>query len=136
MDSRNSLNERLSAAIRRGISEGMKRARRSVYTIDAYYIESETSADDMSISQTFYDEDEALDTAREFARGMTGADETVIVYVYSGEYQTPSGDIFGEPEAFYSISNRDRETTAQALTAAGYVTDKCDEYATDYLEED
>lgn len=80
----NNLNERLARAIERGLTEGMKRARKSIYTIDATYIESETPVDDMSIASTFYDEEEAIDAARQFAKDMIDADEVVITYVYSG----------------------------------------------------
>ena len=132
----NNLNERLAQAIERGLTEGMKRARRSIYTIDATYIESETPVDDMSIAATFYDEEEAIDAARQFAKDMIDADEVVITYVYSGQYETPNGDVFGEPEAFYSISNRDKEETAEVMKSVGFISSECDEYATDYLEND
>lgn len=130
------LNKRLSDAIRRGIFEGMKRARREIYTIDAVEEETGEAYEDMSISGTYYDEDEALDAAREFARSLVGLDELVVTYVYSGEYQTPTGDVFGEPDAFYSISNKGREETIEARSAAGYTRPECDEYATDYLSEE
>lgn len=131
----NNLNERLAEAINRGLVEGMKRARKSIFTIDATYIETEDPVDDMSIATTFYDEDEAIEAARNFARDMIGADGGVVItYVYSGEYETPNGDIYGDPEAFYSISNSNEEETAAAMKAAGFVSTGCDEYATDYLE--
>lgn len=131
----NNLNERLAEAINRGLLEGMKRARREIFTINATYIETEESVDDMSIATTFYTEDDAIEAARDFAKDMVNADDGVVItYVYSGEYETPSGDVFGEPEPFYSISNSDKETTDAAMKEVGFVSTGCDEYATDYFE--
>ena len=43
-------------------------------------------------------------------------------------YGTPSGDVYGDPYAIYSISNKGKEETVAAMTEMGYSNLECDEY--------
>lgn len=46
----------------------------------------------------------------------------------AGEYKFPSGDIYGEPDAIYAVSNSDEQTTIDARTQANYTNPEVDEY--------
>ena len=103
--------------------------RREVFTISAFNIENEEDVSDMRhCGQTYYNIDDAIASATEFAQSLIDYGSVVMVTVYAGEYQTESGDIFGEPQDVYTISNSDRRTTAIARKKAGYVTDKVNDY--------
>lgn len=104
--------------------------RKEVFTISAFNIENEEDVSDMRYcGQTYYNIDDAIASATEFAQSLIDYGSVVMVTVYAGEYQTESGDIFGEPQDVYTISNNDRRTTAIARKKAGYVTDKVNDYA-------
>lgn len=104
--------------------------RKEVFTISAFNIENEEDVSDMQYcGQTYYNIDDAIASATEFAQSLIDYGSVVMVTVYAGEYQTESGDIFGEPQDVYTISNSDRRTTAIARKKAGYVTDKVNDYA-------
>ena len=104
--------------------------RKEVFTISAFNIENEEDVSDMRYcGQTYYNIDDAIASATEFAQSLIDYGSVVMVTVYAGEYQTESGDIFGEPQDVYTISNSDRRTTAIARKKAGYVTDKVNDYA-------
>ena len=104
--------------------------RKEIFTISAFDIENEEDVSDMRYcGQTYYNIDDAIASAIEFAQSLIDYGSVVMVTVYAGEYQTESGDIFGEPQDVYTISNSDRRTTAIARKKAGYVTDKVNDYA-------
>lgn len=124
-----SLREQLEAAIMRGIDEGMKRSRRDVFSVSAERIEDESEFSASQCWQTYYSVDDAISAARELKDEVQDYEELIIIYVYSGEYQTPTGDILGEPEAFWCCSNKDQETTVAALKEAGWCSPECDEYS-------
>ena len=122
--------------LHRVIKESVKKVlkeNREVFTINAFSIESESSIDEVQYQgPTYYSIDDAIDAARELAVSLIDYDETVIVTVYAGEYEKSNGDIYGEPVDVYTISNRDRKSTAIARRQSGYSSDKVNEYATDY----
>jgi len=104
--------------------------KKDVFTISAFDIENEEDISDMQYcGQTYYNINDAIASATEFAQSLVDFGSVVIVTVYAGEHQTESGDIFGEPQDVYAISNSDRRTTAIARKKAGYVTDKVNDYA-------
>jgi hypothetical protein len=117
------------------VKESVKRVlkesnRNEVFTIDAFDIENEIDVGDMQYcGQTYYNIDDAIASATEFAQSLVDYGSVVMVTVYAGEYQSESGDIFGEPQDVYTISNSDRRTTAIARKKAGYVTGKVNDYA-------
>ncbi len=117
------------------VKESVKRVlkesnRNEVFTIAAFDIENEIDVGDMQYcGQTYYNIDDAIASATEFAQSLVDYGSVVMVTVYAGEYQSESGDIFGEPQDVYTISNSDRRTTAIARKKAGYVTDEVNDYA-------
>ena len=113
--------------------ESASKEKKEIFTIDAFAIESEHPIDEIQYQgATYYSVDEAIDAARNLAKELIDYDETVMVTVYGGEYETNNGDVFGEPIDIYSISNKDRRTTAITRRNCGYSSDKVDEYATEY----
>lgn len=121
----------LNRAVKESINKVLRESNtKEVFTISAYNIEDEEDVSDMQYcGPIYYNIDDAIASATEFAQSLIGYGSVVMVTVYSGEYQTESGDIFGEPQDVYTISNSDRRTTAIARKKAGYVTDKVDDYA-------
>lgn len=121
--------------LHRIVKESVKRIlkesnEREVFTISAFNIDKEEEVDDMQYcGQTYYDIDDAIASATEFAQSLVDYGSVVMVTVYAGEYETESGDILGEPQEVYTISNSDRRTTAIARKKAGYVSLKVNDYA-------
>lgn len=101
---------------------------KDVYTIDVFNVDADEGIDDMRYAVLYESFDEAVDAARECARSYADCGEVVCVSVMGGEFETPSGDVFGDPEVIYTISNSDEETTMNARKEAGFVTAEVDEY--------
>ena len=122
----------LHRIVKESVQKILKEAQRGkeVFTISAFDIESEEDVSDMQYcSPTYYSVDDAIDTARMFAKSLASDDRVIMVTVYAGEYENGNGDIFGEPQDIYTISNKDRRTTAIARKRCGYASEKVDEYA-------
>lgn len=123
----NDLHKIIQESVNRILMESDKK---EVFTISAFDIENEEDVSDMRYcGQTYYDIDDAIASATEFAQSLIDYGRVVMVTVYAGEYQAESGDIFGEPQDVYTISNSDKRTTAIARKEAGYVNSKVDDYA-------
>ena len=102
---------------------------KDLYTLDVFNVEADEGIDDMKYAGAAYETfDDALEAARECARSYADCGEVVEVSIMSGEFETPSGDIFGDPEVIYTISNSDKETTMNARHEAGFATPEVDEY--------
>ena len=101
---------------------------KDVYTLDVFNVEADEGIDDMRFAGGYESFDDAVDAARECARSYADCGEVVCVSVMGGEYETPSGNVFGDPEALYTVSNSDEETTMSAREEAGFVTPEVDEY--------
>ena len=101
---------------------------KDIYTIDVFNIDADEGIDDMRYAAAYESFDEALEAARECARSYADCGDVVCVGIMSGEYETPSGNIFGDPEVIYTISNSDEETTMNARKEAGFTTAEVDEY--------
>ena len=101
---------------------------KDIYTIDVFNIDADEGVDDMRYAAAYESFDEALEAARECARSYADCGEVICVSIMSGEFETPSGDTFGDPEAIYTISNSDEETTMNARKEAGFATAEVDEY--------
>ena len=118
----------IQEAVRRALNE--ETGKRDVYTISAFDIENEIDVSDMQYcGQTYYDLDDAIDAATEYARTLVDYGSVVMVSVYAGEYETASGDIYGEPQDVYTVSNSDRRATAMAREECGYICSDVDAYA-------
>ena len=100
-----------------------------IFTLNAFDITTDEGIEDMKyIGQTYYSEDDAIDAAREMANAYSDWDGVIIVSVMAGEYEMPSGDIYGEPMDIYTISNKDKNQTIQAREESGYTNAEVDEY--------
>ena len=100
-----------------------------IFTLNALDITTDEGIEDMKyIGQTYYSEDDAIDAAREMANAYSDWDGVIIVSVMTGEYEMPSGDIYGEPMDIYTISNKDKNQTIQAREESGYTNAEVDEY--------
>ena len=122
------LDELLTAAVEKGISEAIQRSRRAIFTVNAERILDEEEYWSGEYSAEYTSEKAAIEAARKFASEISNEDEVIVVWVYAGEYKTPSGDVYGDPYAIYSISNKGKEETVEAMTDMGYSNLECDEY--------
>jgi len=122
----------LHRIINRSVKRVLKESQRQqeIFTISALDIENEEDVSDMQYcGKSYYDIDEAIEAATEFAKTLSDYDSVIIVTVYGGEYETQSGDVYGEPFDIYTISNSDQETTEIAREEAGYYRLDVDDYA-------
>lgn len=109
----------------KGLSES---ERHEIFTLDIFDIENENGIDDMQYARDYESEDEAIQAAREVAQKYADMDTVINVFVMAGEYMDAQGNVLGEPDAIYCVSNKDRETTMQARTNAGYSNPEANEY--------
>ena len=122
------LDELLTAAVEKGISEAIQRSRRAIFTVNAERILDEEEYWSGEYSVEYTSEKAAIEAARSFASEISDEDEVIVVWVYAGEYKTPSGDVYGDPYAIYSISNKGKEETVAAMSEMGFSNPECDEY--------
>lgn len=80
---------------------------KDVFTIEIFNDTQEADITPMSLCVTYYDIDEAIADMEEEMQSYQGESDTIYGWVFAGEYETESGDIFGEPEVVYSASNKD-----------------------------
>lgn len=106
---------------------------KDIFTLDLTRIDAEgdeEGLDDMQAAQNFYDEDEAIQAAKDLADSYKDDDDVVQVTVMAGEQEKPNGDIVGEPFDIFTASSSDSATTAKYREKANYtVTDGLDYYA-------
>lgn len=106
---------------------------KDIFTLDLTRIDAEgdeEGLDDMQAAQNFYDEDEAIQAAKDLADSYKDDDDVVQVTVMAGEQEKPNGDIVGEPFDIFTASSSDSATTAKYREKAGYTkTDGLDYYA-------
>lgn len=119
--------------LRKIIKESVKKVlneseRYEIFTLNIFDIENENSIDDMQYTRNYESADEAIQAAREVAQKYADYDSVINVFVMAGEYTDENGNIFGEPDAIYCISNKDKRTTMIARKNAGYSFLESDEY--------
>ena len=122
-----------------GVSENKEESKKSekgnkdIFTLDLTRIDAEgdeEGLDDMQAAQNFYDEDEAIQAAKDLADSYKDDDDVVQVTVMAGEQEKPNGDIVGEPFDIFTASSSDSATTAKYREKANYTkTDGLDYYA-------
>lgn len=91
---------------------------KEIFTIDLF---NETKVDGVDTKETtkvYYDADEAIKVAEELIKGYADEEDEYTVSVYAGEYEKPSGDIYGEVTSIWEKSNKRWEKTASAKVAA------------------
>lgn len=94
------------------------------------HIYNEMSCDDvtpMPLNIDFTSFEKAIEEARK-ALLSYDTDELLEAYIFAGEKKDALGNVTGEPEAIYTISNLDRKTTAEAREKSSYVCLEVDEY--------
>lgn len=106
---------------------------KDIFILDLTRIDAEGAEeglDDMQAAKNFYDEDEAIQAAKELADSYKDDNDVVQVTVMAGEQEKPNGDIVGEPFDIFTASSSDSATTAKYREKAGYTkTDGLDYYA-------
>lgn len=106
---------------------------KDIFTLDLtriYTDGDEVGLDDMQAAQNFYDEDEAIQAAKDLADSYKDDDDVVQVTVMAGEQEKPNGDIVGDSFDIFTASSSDSATTAKYREKAGYTkTDGLDYYA-------
>lgn len=124
------VNESLKKVISKSIAKVLKESHdgEDVYTIDIFDINNEESIYDMRYAVDYATTDEAINAARQAAKQYSNYDDVINVFVMAGEYKDANGNVFGEPDAIYCISNKDKNTTIEARRKAGYTRAEADEY--------
>lgn len=113
-----------------GLNNNKQQNKREIFTVDAFDIENEIDVCDMQYcGQIYYNIDEAIKAAKKLAQDLIDYENVAIVTVYGGEYETDNGNIFGDPQDVYSISNSDKETTMFTREQCGYVNPEVNDYA-------
>jgi len=102
--------------------------RHEIFTLNIFDVEDEEGIDDMQYARDYESEEEAIQAAREVAQKYADDDSVINVFVMAGEYMDEQGNVFGEPDAIYCVSNKDERTTMIARKNAGYSNLGVDEY--------
>ena len=98
---------------------------KEVFTVDIFDVELEETLGNLN---SFYSFEKALEYAREEIKSFYNEEALIEALIYSGEYENDKGEIWGEPEVIYAISNKDRKTTAKIRKQMGYARTDVDEY--------
>lgn len=117
----------IKESVKKVLKEGQQRT--PIFTLNAIDLTTDDGIDDMQYtSQTYYSEDEAIEAAKEMANKYSDWDTVINISVMAGEYEMPSGDVYGEPDDIYTVSNKDMEQTSAAREKSGYVRHDVDGY--------
>jgi len=103
--------------------------KQDIFTIQLFDIQREEDVTPMPYNIDYYDVNEAIDAANSLADEYKKDDNVYQVHVFAGEYETKTGDVFGEPNVIYCATNVDKQTYAEAAKKMGYVRTKADYYA-------
>lgn len=100
-----------------------------IFTIEVYNMTEDEEITDNRISgDRYYSLEDAIEAARKIARKFINTDEVIETMVLSGEHEKNNGEIYGEPDVVYVISNSDKRTTMMTRKNAGYTSLEVDEY--------
>lgn len=106
---------------------------KDIFTLDLTRIYADGNEEglyDMQAAQNFYDEDEAIQAAKDLADSHKDDDDVVQVTVMAGEQEKPNGDIVGDSFDIFTASSSDSATSAKYREKANYAkTDGLDYYA-------
>lgn len=105
-----------------------------IFTIQAIrlsneYEEEEAYEDMRYTSQTYYNEQRAIDAARDIADDLIDEDDVILISVFAGEEEDLDGNVCGDCFDIFTISNQDEESTIRARKAFGYAEPTVNEYA-------
>lgn len=117
----------IKESVKKALKEGQERT--PVFGLNAVDLTTDEGFDDMQYTaKVYYSEEEAIEAAKDMARAYSDWDNVINISVMAGEYELPSGDVYGEPYDIYTVSNKDDETTRSAREKRGYVRHDVDEY--------
>jgi hypothetical protein len=117
----------IKESVKKVLKEGQQRT--PIFTLNAIDLTTDEGIDDMQYTtKTYYSEDEAIEAAKEMANKYSDWDGVINIFIMAGEYELPSGDVYGEPDAIYTVSNKDEETTRSAREKSGYTRHDVDGY--------
>ncbi|MCQ2200262.1 MAG: hypothetical protein MJZ19_11180 [Paludibacteraceae bacterium] len=88
------------------MNEAINTQKRDIYSIEVYNETREEQYYDAEALVNYYDIDEAFQTAKELATEYKGDEDDIVVIVFAGEYEVPSGEIYGDPEAIEVFRNK------------------------------
>ena len=105
-----------------------------IFTIQATrllkeYEEEESYEDTRYTSQTYYNEQRAIDAARDMADDLIDEDDVILISVFAGEEKDLEGNVWDDCFDIFTISNQDEESTIRARKAFGYADPTVNEYA-------
>ena len=105
-----------------------------IFTIQATrlskeYEEEEPYEDMRYTSQTYYNEQRAIDAARDMADDLIDEDDVILISAFAGEEEDLDGNVWGACFDILTISNQDEESTIRARKAFGYADPTVNEYA-------
>ena len=105
-----------------------------IFTIEATrlskeYDEEESYEDMQYTSQIYYNEQRAIDAARDMADDLTDEDDVILISVFAGAEVDLDGNVWGDCFDIFTISNQDEESTIRARKAFGYADPTVNEYA-------
>ena len=79
----------------------------AIYVVEIYNETEEFDITPMSLSHEYYNLDTAIDDLEREMESYNNDPNEIVGWVLAGEYETEDGDIYGETEAVYEISNKD-----------------------------
>ena len=105
-----------------------------IFTIQATrlskeYEEEEPYEDMQYTSQTYYNEQRAIDDARDMADDLIDEDDVILISVFAGEEEDLEGNVLGDCFDIFTILNQDEETTIRARKGFEYAEPTVNEYA-------
>ena len=93
------------------------------------YDEEEPYEDMQYTGQTYYNEQRAIDVARDMADDLIDEDDVILISVFAGEEEDLDGNVWADCFDIFTISNQDEESTIRARKAFGYAEPTVNEYA-------
>lgn len=111
---------------------------KEVFTVEAFDDDIEDDVTPMKYLKTYYSFDEAVRAAKKILnefkssikRVIDNSRDNIVVSVFGGEYEKPSGDIYGEPVAIWEKSVNENYRSASRRVAYGKRVKKLDKGCT------
>ena len=104
--------------------------RKEIFTISAMNLTIEEGIDLLPYTgKIYFSEEECVEDARNAAKECVSWPDVIEFSVMAGEYQTESGNVFGDPFVVFTISSSDKWTTKSLREKCGYCSLFVDEYA-------
>ncbi len=104
---------------------------KDIWTVECSNITTEEGVFNHLSAVLYYDAESAIEAAKKIADEYAGDDDVMEATVYEGEYQTDTGDVFGEPYDIFCATNKSPVDSAKARMDAGFCKLYIDYYAVD-----